>query len=83
MQKEWRSKMKPLTKGDPCRVRLHTGEVVEAVYDDTARYPKDHPKCHWVEFNNRQYFARQKIVHFNDCRFVGNPCDLVPVGVSV
>lgn len=29
--------MKPLSKGDACRVRLHTGEVVEAVYDEPMK----------------------------------------------
>lgn len=62
-----------------CRVRLHTGEVVEAVYD----HPSLAEKCHWVEIDGIAYFARSKIKETDDCRFVGPACVLLPVGVSV
>lgn len=70
-----------LKKGDPCRVRLHTGEVVDAVYDEPGAIYKDH----WVHVNQRlcratNYLSDEVVPRV---RFVGNPCDLVPVGVSV
>lgn len=70
--------MKPLSKGDTVKVRLHTGEVVEAVYDG----PMDSMFCekhHFVEINDCAMVAGKH----GGCRFVGNPCVLVPVGVSV
>lgn len=75
--------MAPLKKGDPCRVRLHTGEVVEAVYDKPSIIEKDH----FVKVEGKTYRATSwpDITEnmITECRFVGNPCLLVPVGVSV
>lgn len=83
--------MKPLSKGDTCRVRLHTGEVVEAVYD-SPRVSWYCEGCHWVRAKGALFIAlnkeliqsRGKLGLLSDeCRFVGPSCDLVPVGVSV
>lgn len=71
--------MKPLSKGDPCRVRLHTGEVVEAVYDEPI---VTGDKKHFVKYKNDFLVAVKKTKRPGHCRFVGNPCDLVPLGVS-
>lgn len=71
--------MKPLSKGDTCRVRLHTGEVVEAVYDCACTYIKKH---HWVIVGGLSKVAGYNAT-ITSCRFVGTACDLVPVGVSV
>lgn len=79
--------MKPLSKGDPCRVRLHTGEVVEAVYDCPDRFAD---KAHWVEFGGWNLAlvwglkpAQGGNNSWQTARFVGPSCVLVPVGVSV
>lgn len=80
--------MTPLKKGDPCRVRLHTGEVVEAVYDEADRHAE---KCHWVCLGNEVLAVALgkppeagSRTSFPLVRFVGNPCDhILPVGVSV
>lgn len=72
--------MKPLSKGDTCRVRLHTGEVVEAVYDEPSLLS---PKKHFVFYKNDILLAVGKIKMPANCRFVGNPCVLLPVGASV
>lgn len=88
--------MKPLSKGDTCRVRLYTGEVVEAVYD------KPHYQfCSLTERELRVKKSHLVYVLINGARikcsagkyspsrknwrvrFVGPSCDLVPVGVSV
>lgn len=67
--------MTPLKKGDPVRVRLHTGEVVDAVYEQMY-----HEGEHEVSYKGKLYCATSKF-HDKSCvRFVGNPCDLVPVG---
>lgn len=74
--------MKPLSKGDACRVRLHTGEVVEAVYDEPTFPEKDH----YVNYRGIALRATKKPstgVFVNSCRFVAASCDLVPVGVKV
>lgn len=79
--------MKKLSKGDPCRVRLHTGEVVEAVYDCPDRFAD---KAHWVYLNgcklalawgNKPESGGEN--YHQSVRFVGNPCVLLPVVVSV
>lgn len=79
--------MKPLSKGDPCRVRLHTGEVVDAVYECESEAGG---KTHLVRLNNKYWCDRvmgsicTKDVSIG--RFVGPACDhvdIVPVGVSV
>lgn len=76
--------MKPLSKGDTCRVRLHTGEVVEAVYLCESEAGN---KTHLVCFDGDRWAERvmgslcTKDVSIG--RFVGPPCALVSVGVSV
>lgn len=80
--------MKPLSKGDTCRVRLHTGEVVEAVYDEPV---KGLDCCHHLNCGTLiaigGYTLRGRIKHKSmlnhECVFVGNPCVLLPVEVSV
>lgn len=71
-----------LEKGAPVRVRLHTGEVVEAVYDEPHHVDA---KRHWVDTNEYGYMIAGADNPDGEvrCRFVGNPCDLVPVGVSI
>lgn len=69
-----------LEKGAKVKVRLHTGEVVEAVYDEPD---VDNKMEHWVYVNGRPFLAAKNYKFYGGCRFVGNPCDLVPVGVSV
>lgn len=60
--------MKPLKQGDPCRVRLSTGEVVQAVYDGEMQRAKHHfVLVSGVSFSAGKYGA---------CMFVGNPCEL-------
>jgi len=69
-----------LNPGDPCRVRLQDGRVVEAVYDEPAAGGKHH----WVIFDGELY---QTVGHnyqlyksaFGRARFVGSPCVLEPV----
>lgn len=71
-----------LEKGAPVRVRLHTGEVVEAEYDEPAALGKHH----LVEHNGRSLQTvgfSHRLTRHSVCRFVGPACDLVPVGVSV
>jgi hypothetical protein len=68
--------MKPLSKGDPCRVRLHTGEVVEAEYFDSSEIEKHHI----VKVRNRHWL---RIGSYNGSRFIGPPCVILPVGASV
>lgn len=60
-------------KGDPVRVRLATGEVVDAVY----REPSVLEKCHHVGICGNSYlalggkYARCKFLLPHECRFVG------------
>lgn len=75
-----------LNKGDPCRVRLHTGGVVEAVYCESAA----HGPHHWVEHEGElmqtvglSEHIKKACEYHARCRFVGLACVLVPVGVSV
>lgn len=82
--------MKPLSKGDTCRVRLHTGEVVEAVYEAKAQTLR---KCHLVNVNGGKLIAigggtlrsrkRHNSMMDHECVLIGPSCVLVPVGVSV
>jgi len=71
-----------LEKGAKVKVRLHTGEVVEAVYDEPHHQDA---KRHWVDTNECGYMiaGADKPEEEVRCRFVGPSCDLVPVGVSV
>ena len=63
-----------IKKGDPVRVRLVTGEVVDAVYDKPLRTLE---KCHHVNIGGAFYIAlggkrERRGVRFNhQCRFVG------------
>ncbi len=45
--------MTPLKRGDKVRVRVHTGEVVEAVYREHGWTPK----THLIEINSRPVVA--------------------------
>lgn len=80
--------MTPLKKGDPCRVRLHTGEVVEAVYDeprnDLDKYGEIcKTKDHWLRsLCGCGLLAVGKPELDFECRFVGPACALVPIGES-
>ncbi len=69
-----------LEKGAKVRVRLHTGEVVVGKYDEPSLV---NIKNHFVRYKDDILLARGKTRNLLHCRFVGNPCDLVPVGVSV
>ena len=68
--------MKTLKKGDTCRVRLHTGEVVEAVYDKQGYYSKIH---HVIDSYGIRRIAGCKISDIEFCRFVGPACVPVPM----
>ncbi len=69
--------MTPLKRGEPVKVRLHTGEVVEAVYGEN--YFK---KYHWLEINGVTVVAgsekpRPETAYcYAGVRFVGPSCDL-------
>ena len=71
-----------IKKGDTAKVRLHTGEVVEAVYLHSGY--KD--KTHWVSVGDNECYVsscnpQQENEHeFAVVRFVGNPCVLLPIG---
>lgn len=60
-------------KGDPVRVMLATGEVVDAVY----REPSALEKCHYVNIGEDFYIAlggqheRRGVFLKHECRFVG------------
>ena len=60
-------------QGDPVRVRLVTGEVVDAVYDR----PSFLEKCHHVRIGEAFYIAlgggyeRRGVLIKHKCRFVG------------
>ena len=72
--------MNPLSKGDPCRVRLCSGKVVEAVYDykNALGY-----KYHYLRYQGDMLIAvNRKLLHKWECRFVGPSCVLAPVEVS-
>lgn len=79
--------MKPLSKGDTCRVRLHTGEVVEAVYDCWARQKDHYAFVNGVRvlvYHHTKSKPKRAVQwKYEVVNFVGNPCVLVPVGVSV
>ena len=71
-----------LEKGAKVRVRLHTGEVVEAVYDE----PRLCSKEHWLLINNPARFVhagrelkRETRSDFEKVRFVGPACVPVPM----
>ena len=73
-----------IKQGDPVRVRLSTGEVVEAVYDRPAFLMK---KCHYVDICGNAYFAlggnyaRCKYLLPHECRFVA-PTPMVKRGAT-
>lgn len=62
-----------IKQGDPVRVRLSTGEVVDAVYDR----PSFLEKCHHARIGEAFYIAlggeyeRRGILNAHECRFVG------------
>lgn len=69
-----------LNPGAPCRVRLHDGRVVLAVYVQRA----NNGPHHWVKFNDAlyqtvglSYLMCESL--YGRARFVGNPCVLEPV----
>ncbi len=64
--------------GDTVRVRLHTGEVVDAIYKGASEYGY---KTHLVKIPNEMCCRRViSIAPYSDttCRFVAPSCDLVP-----
>jgi hypothetical protein len=65
-----------LDKGAKVKVRLHTGRVAEGIYIKPSIIEKNH----LVRLPGG---AVTTIGSLNGSRFVGPPCDLVPVGVSV
>jgi len=69
-----------LEKGAKVKVRLRNlTEKTIALY----LYPHPViPKSHWVSVNEVPLIAG-KFGSYADCRFIGSPCDHVPVGVSV
>ena len=70
-----------LERGAKVRVRLHNGEVVEAVYDERAA----HGPHHWVEHEGelmQTVGLSEDIQRAGACRFIGPSCVLGPVGVS-
>ena len=82
-----------LEKGAKVKVRLHTGEVVEAVYYESCQFSRvgcRRKTDNYVFVNevlcvasSRPCPAKINALACNRVRFVGNPCDLVvPVGVS-
>lgn len=80
-----------LEKGAKVKVRLHTGEVVEAAYLEPHYASKVRvKKSHLVEIEGGQICTAGKFSPYhplnpfmNDrVRFVGPSCVLVPVGVS-
>lgn len=76
-----------LEKGAKVKVRLHTGEVVEAVYDSKDLFAD---KAHWVARDGWLFalvWAKKPQAgdenNWQTARFVGPACVLLPVGVSV
>jgi ribosomal protein S12 len=69
-----------LEKGAKVKVRLHTGEVVDAVYAGASTYVEKH---HWILIDGFSKVMGDFRGSFAQCRLIGNPCVLVPVGVSV
>jgi hypothetical protein len=69
-----------MKNGEKVQVRLHTGEVVEAVYSHAG----SPGKSHWVSHDGELLQACNTLIggaYYQRCRFVGPPCVLVPVGV--
>ena len=64
-----------IKKGDPVKVRLHSGAVVEAVYIESGALKGNH----FVSYGGSQYMACRYVGAPHLCRFVANPCVLVPV----
>ncbi len=74
-----------MNKGDKCRVRLHTGEVAEAIYSHASTI---NFKVHFVRLPTGDLAIAwgRKPMFSTVCmavRFVGNPCVLLHEGVSV
>ena len=70
--------MTTFEKGKIYKVRLHTGEVVEAVYDKQGYYSKIH---HVIDSYGIRRIAGCKISDIEFCRFVGPACVLAPMEV--
>ena len=69
-----------LEKGAKVRVRMKDGSINEAIYDEPCTYVKKH---HWVLIDGFSKVMGAFSGGFADCRLIGNPCDHLPVGVSV
>ena len=67
--------------GDTVRVRLHTGEVVEAVYEFES-YRNERMAIHHLRDKNGKLLIAIKgrpTIYGHECRFIGPSCDLVPL----
>ena len=67
-----------MNKGDKCRVRLHSGEVVEATY-----WKHLAETIHFVIYRGKVLNSSAKPKSISECRFVGPACVLLHEGVSV
>ena len=66
-----------LEKGAKVRVRLHTGEVVEAVYES---FGSPEFKHHYLRYmGNLLISVNRRIIKEWECRFVGPACVPVPM----
>jgi hypothetical protein len=62
--------MKEIKQGDPCRVRIHTGKIIDAVYDERTFSDE---KRHWVYTKQCGFMiagsvAPRAMIY---CRFIG------------
>ncbi len=64
-----------LKRGDQCRVRASTGEIIEAQYVEPYNY---YEKRHWVYTTQCGHMITGYYKPEGNfrCRFVGNPCGL-------
>jgi hypothetical protein len=62
-----------IKKGDPVKVRLSSGEVVDAVYVFDEGAYTDGCKSHWVDIRGELYLANKYTNAHYKCRFVGPP----------
>jgi len=65
-----------IKKGDPVKVRLHSGAVVDGEYDFKLIHSQ---RAHVVNILGYQLLATDHIYDDSCCRFVASPCVLVPV----
>ena len=61
-----------LRNGDKCFIRIHSGEILEATYDDRV-FTTLHHKEHFVIANGLYYMTTKYIGGFGQCRFVYPP----------